>query len=671
MDIPDIILNDDDEILIQDLLNTFGESNNIQTAESIDMIIDEPFEEHQYDIEDPSCCVCFSEGIITNIKSLGELSEEDITHDTIIKSVCNRHCICIGCLYKIVTDYTNHPINEHNSHVYCPYPFGDCLTVAQTKNTFEHDAILKIIPDEFEKQQFIEHASRYQFPGYTIINCPCTFYRRDEMLVTLLCNYPVLIENEFIKSADIGDLIIQCHQNEHCCKNFCFHCRKEVSLYERECRTCKLLSENENPNILNRYIIKDSHIQDSLTYDEEQMNTKYFDETDYLFYNKEITKEYAIEYITKLIEHNVHCICPICKIHLHKTERCNGMRHHNVERCYACGRIGTRTGGIHNNHWNSDGIGGCFRFDYDRFVSNYIPEYRCTTTCQNHDVGDCKLPNHIDGINKMSKIRQKAIIYHCIKSLLPDLRYEILHTLYDKYTSVPTAYELLPYKQTYLFVESFTDVFLDYSEETIYDHIKVINPKNLSEFIDKTYVINPSDYLLRFPLIETYHIPSYFIPHTENETLAPPPRPLPPLPFLGRYAENMLEQLMNEETRSLLHPTDFIDDIPEIDLGAIPRPTLFHDQNIQTENNSYNNEQDNNEQDNNEQDNNEEDNDTLTEPDVEININNIRIFYNLNSQVHEERLRREVYVLGTDTDTDTSIENESDISDTEQDITDN
>lgn len=626
--------------------------------------------EDEMDLDiDTSCCVCFTEfSNINEIYTLTDIPLDCINDDTLIKSACNKHFICIKCLYTIVTDYINHPINEHNSHVYCPYPFQNCVTPAETRNVFEHEAILKILKNEMEKQQFMEHAGRFAFPGFTIINCPCYYYDQTQTN-SILCNHAVFIENELIKTADIGDLVIQCHQNEKCCKPFCFHCRKEImSRFDRECRTCKLFCENENPNILNRYIIKENSI-DQITYDDESLGTTYFDETDYLLYNRDITKEYALEYIEKLIHHNVHCVCPICKIHLHKTEKCNGMRHHNVERCYACGRIGTRTGGLHNNHWNTEGISGCFRFDYDRFVTLYIPEYKCNDRCQSHDNGDCQLPDHIEGIQKMAKIRQRAIIYHFIKSLLPNLRYDILQTLYDKYTLVPTAYELLPYKQTFVFLEEFKEIHLDYSEESIYTHLKSENPCNLTEYLDKTFIIDAYEYMEKYKLPELTPEPISIPPPPPpifNIPPTPPPRRPPPPPprirFVQEFVQTMIDQLVEEEMQPLLHQ----DQDEGVDLSTLnPRlePVVNHP--IVTEPLELD----------------ELDNVTdITEPDVEVNIDNIRIYYNidntdnvnngeetingfydvespssentLNDELRIELNNRRIYIIGEDSDTE-------------------
>ena len=79
-----------------------------------------------------------------------------------------------------------------------------------------------------------------------------------------------------------------------------------------------------------------------------------FKESSYLYQNYEITEEIAIEQILGVIaDVNNYMICAVCKHSLYKTEKCNGMSHHNLERCYACGRIGYYLRGL-PEHWNGD-----------------------------------------------------------------------------------------------------------------------------------------------------------------------------------------------------------------------------------------------------------------------------------------------------------------------------
>lgn len=464
---------------------------------------------------DITCCVCFKEEdiISNNINTLIDLDTSQLSKNTIVKSACNIHYICIQCLHTIVTDWCNHPINQHNSHVYCPYPFSDCLTPMGTKNIFSHQAILKILSKQ-EGEQYQYHADRFAFPGFTLVPCPCI----DTIYLTR-CNFPVLVENELILSTEVGELIIQCHQNPRCCNKFCYHCNREIMYYNDTCIKCKLTSENSNPNILNRYIIKYDNLNstnENLSFTNESLS--FTNESDYLYYNKDITIDIALNYIINLINnHDTICICPICKICLHKTEQCNAISHHNIERCYACGRVGSHINGISNSHWSSNGINGCFRFNNDTFVIKYIPEYKCNYICQNHQ-GDCVITEHQDGIDKLNNIRLRAIIYHCIKSLLPSIRFIVLDLLYDKYANIPTAYELLPYQQTFILLEYYKNTYLDYCEDTVYEHLNLMHPKTNCNFINKQYTISLNEYIDKWSISEN----DYYDYNDTSITLTPP-----------------------------------------------------------------------------------------------------------------------------------------------------
>ena len=467
--------------------------------------------------KDIYCCVCFSNNVLISKKSPTEINQPNeylslsdiepyfftnniIPDDLLIKSCCNIHYICIKCLRLIVNNYENHPINENNSHLSCPYPFKDCVTEIGFKNIFDHNLIRKILKTEKEWNNYISHAERFSFPGYTIIKCP--MYTR----YGLLCNTNILIENEFIKNKQIGDVIIHCDQNEKCLRKFCFNCKQNIKYYDNECFDCKTIYENENPNIFNYYLNKNaSYSNQIINYnDESDLESELdYDESSYLFLNKEITEEIAIDQIISLlIDENSYIICPICKNSLYKTERCNGLSHHNLERCYSCGRIGFISKGL-IEHWNNRGIEGCFRFDHDAFVKKYIPTYQCTESlCSNHDKGDCQISEHQDGIKHIYFIRKSAYIYHILKSLLPNIRITVYDKLYKKLLiSYPELLDYLPYKQTLILLDKYKKRYKDYTEDIFYEQLKCISPKNISHFIlDKSYYISSDQYITEYTI---------------------------------------------------------------------------------------------------------------------------------------------------------------------------
>lgn len=473
---------------------------------------------------DKSCCVCCQEynlyqrtpenhgdTELSHFASLSDIepswwSDNNIPEGLLILSTCGEHFICIGCVRKVIHNYENHPINEHNSHFYCPYPFKECLTPAGNKNIFDHHLIKKICRTENEWNNYISYANQYAFPGMTLLRCP--FLARDDNL----CDTIILIDNQELRDTPVGELIIECTQSPLCNKRFCYYCRKTLNYFHNVCYDCKLGHENEIPNAYNYYLNKNKSrlltetISDAIE-DSSECATLHFEESDYLYKNGEISAEIAQEQLIALL-HNVDTfmICPVCKISLYKTEKCNGLSHHGIERCYACGRIGFRSRGL-GEHWNSYGIEGCFRFDHESFVKRYVQNYQCSDiSCSNHDSGDCQIPEHQQGITDMLFTRHKAYIYHCLKSLSSNIKYQVYDYLHDycyRYDLENTSklLDLLPYKQTLTIIDVLKQRYRDYAEDIVYINIGIYHPSALHQFSDKNFTIEVNQYL------QEYHIP--------------------------------------------------------------------------------------------------------------------------------------------------------------------
>jgi hypothetical protein len=462
------------------------------------------------------CCICFESKktiCITsseNIDCDATLDDIDtskfengiIPNDILILSVCRKHYLCIACLRNIINNYENHPINSNNSHFSCPYPFKPCTTDIGFSNTFSHQSIKKIFQSEEELNNYISYVEQYEFPGYTIIKCPFKLYGGDD------CNAQILIDNDDLRHGEEGDIIVECNQNERCRKRFCYHCKNSISYSYTFCNDCKLTFENENPNVFNYYFNKNINKPvDETLYSEPvglldtSTDVLKFNESDYLYQNKEITEDIAISQITSVISDiNSHMICPICKISIYKTEKCNGLSHHGIERCYACSRIGLKIKGL-VNHWSCLGEEGCYRFDNETFVTKYIPTYMCSELyCSNHEKGDCKIEDHQQGILDLEVMRKSAYVYHMIKSLLPKLRY----TVYDKlYETFKDKNELiyLPYKQSLFMTQQFKNRSRDYFEDIVYDKLNCKHPKQI--FNNKSDTISANEYITMYCLEKT------------------------------------------------------------------------------------------------------------------------------------------------------------------------
>ncbi|NDC95505.1 hypothetical protein EB118_16460 [bacterium] len=430
------------------------------------------------------CCVCFNNvgyALASALNSVYNLSDIPITlfHDStlpdnlVVKSACNLHYICIGCMRTILGNYENHPINENNSLFACPFPFNDCVTSIGFKCVFDHNTLKKVFKTVSEYNRYLAHAEEFAFPGYTVIKCPM-------MALGTPCNYPILVLNEQIKNTNIGDLVVSCDQNRYCLKTFCYNCKESLPYHQTVCFVCKTSYENENPNVYNYFLTKTDDLSpDKLSYDE----------TDYLYLNKDITIDIATKQILDLLKDvNTYMICAVCKISLYKTERCNGLSHHNVERCYACGRIGYKIKGL-VDHWDSKGHGGCFRFDHDAFVYNSVPNYKCKeSVCHSHEKGDCNLLEHQQGIIDLATVIKKAYVWNILKSLLPNIRYQVYDTLY-----LHGCTKYLPYKQSLFIVQYYKRHYSDYTENIVYQRLSLQSPQEVG--FDKMYTLHPEEYI--------------------------------------------------------------------------------------------------------------------------------------------------------------------------------
>jgi hypothetical protein len=458
------------------------------------------------------CCVCFCDyNLIFNNQTNEYLSLNDIENiwfenefipdELLIKNPCDKHYLCIGCLRKITHNYENHLINENESHIYCPFPFEKCENNLGFRYIFDHSLIKKVCRNEKEWQNYMDYSLQYEFPGYTKIKCPSLYYFKGE---NIICNSDILIETEEFKSKAIGELIITCDQNINCLKRCCYNCKKQISFYTNICYTCATTHENENPNVLNYFLNKTDITLDipstSKNVDEFELESmsKYNPE-DYLYYNKDITEEIALEQLKQVIDnYELYMICPICKISLYKTEKCNGLSHHNVERCYVCGRVGYKIKGL-GDHWSPYGDNGCFRFESDSYIRYNLTSYICSDIiCHNHDKGECNIPEHQEGIEDLDNLRKSSTILHIINSLLPNIRYNVYDKLHTHYINSKDKYHLIPYKQTLLLLEKFKSHSRDCTEKVIYDELKLKFP----EFTDKSYTIDCTDYISQNQLIE-------------------------------------------------------------------------------------------------------------------------------------------------------------------------
>jgi hypothetical protein len=453
---------------------------------------------------DKTCCVCFLDKLVLGLYENGvhrdaTLSEIEPTHfidnvipdDVMFIGPCGVHYLCVHCLRTIIHNYDNHPINENNSHFSCPYPFEECLTDIGFKNIYDHNLIHKVCRNSQEWETYLQYTAQYAFPGYTSLKCPFTVDNEP-------CNSAILINLESLRASNIGDLIAECNQNPDCMQRFCYYCKTSVGRYSMTCYKCRLTFENENPNLYNYYFNKSTENPLSCSLAETEFTSLTYDEDDYLYVNKDLTASIATQCILNLVSNaSTHIICPICKAGLFKTEKCNTLTHHGVDRCYACARIGFKLRGLPGEHWNTNGVEGCFRYNTDDLILHHVPLYKCTEyDCSNHDIGDCYKTEHQLGIEDLDFLRKKAQVFHMLKSLLKDVRYVVYDSLVEKSVDNQELLQLLPFKQTLVLLDTFKERSRDYLEEIVYQQLHCLHPQDVQSFINKNITVEAQDYVL-------------------------------------------------------------------------------------------------------------------------------------------------------------------------------
>ncbi len=389
-------------------------------------------QQHNEENELIECCVCMrqesddlpalKDDITGELLGLGDLPDNSHLIDLLrgnasavimFKGSCQSHAICNACLHYLATSFgSNHPIGPMHPMIRCPYPFKNCLTpLTGLPNYFPHSVVEKVLTAD-EQQLYVAHAHRYQFPGFELVQCP-----RPSRYGTT-CGAGILVSLDDVREAITGRLILRCDQSQLCQRQTCYHCKGLVHRSRDYCDYCLTSIENINPKLYNYYF--------------HRVDKRAGDGQHNLYRNEEITDEIVYQQLRDILStERLEVRCTECLTFMFKTELCNTLEHCGIERCYSCGRSGTAARKI-GDHWDSNGYKGCPRFDYSTFW-NMIGgcKFRCLEgECYGADAGDCNIPEHIQGINNMIETRKRAHIYHAIKSLLPELRKQILEKLW-------------------------------------------------------------------------------------------------------------------------------------------------------------------------------------------------------------------------------------------------
>jgi hypothetical protein len=390
------------------------------------------------------CCVCIADSTerFVYYAKIGELN--NIADNSMFLSPCGKHFICKECLKTVALDFENHPINNNYSLIRCLNSGDGCLTPEDIPYFFEHSDIRKVLTEE-QYMMYITYAERYEYLGYDVIKC-----NKLNIFTGERCDGKIAVVHDDIANTEEGYLLVECPETVTCGNRICYNCRNYVSYMYDACKNCSNLHEYDNPFALNKFLIKETDEEITLlkqngALDQQEfalVSRKVNEESDYLYRNCDITVDIALSYIYKILyddQDKISLQCPICLNYFYKSEKCSALKHCGIERCYSCGKIQNKSNifGI-GDHWSEMGVNGCPRFDTAPYWDHYARcEYMCSDEvynsnyCHSHIKGECSKAEHKFGKTRLNHERKQALVYHFLKSLLPDLREEVFNNVED------------------------------------------------------------------------------------------------------------------------------------------------------------------------------------------------------------------------------------------------
>jgi len=303
------------------------------------------------------------------------------------------HLICSGCFKKL----SQRAITERQGRAKCVCP--NVFTGEDCDYEFS-DKIVKSILTKKEYSMYKQMVRSSPHKTRVYFECPG-------------CNDEHYVTKNDIKDCDLGEMIVGCAVKEN--YYYCYDCKVkqhgvtyEMDFDELSCSVCIQKDEENNPEFINRYFSGFKK-------------------------NKDLTVGHCVAEIKEvLLQKEFNYIkCFECGIRLEKSEKCNTLSHCGIERCYSCGRSGTRERPFLGDHWSETGVGGCPRWDTATYWNKTAKcDFKCVEdVCYSYHLGKCSIPEHKDGILKMEETRRFAFMYHQLTSLNEELSTQVIELL--------------------------------------------------------------------------------------------------------------------------------------------------------------------------------------------------------------------------------------------------
>ena len=102
----------------------------------------------------------------------------------------------------------------------------------------------------------------------------------------------------------------------------------------------------------------------------------------------------------------------------------------------------------------------------------------------------------------MDFVKKRSYIYHILKSLLPEIRYNVYDELYELCNTNKELFQYLPYKQTLILINFYKNRQKDFSEEIVYNELncksasKIYNQEKNKYIPAEEYISNHTTVLL-------------------------------------------------------------------------------------------------------------------------------------------------------------------------------
>lgn len=165
-----------------------------------------------------------------------------------------------------------------------------------------------------------------------------------------------------------------------------------------------------------------------------------------LYRNKEISMKMIKQYLTKIVfDNHLHITCPGCSKIYHRTEQCYELTCNcGFRLCGFCNFAQFQSFPLIDHFTTNRNAIECGHY-CPRYESNIGPlageEYKCTSKCQSHTVGDCCLPSHQVYRKRLLRLRRNAMIKKFVRALDTDKYAEAMSFLiaelnYDLHASL-------------------------------------------------------------------------------------------------------------------------------------------------------------------------------------------------------------------------------------------